>query len=260
MKRSLTDRNDRLRSAALVIAIHLALGWALINSLGYKVVPRAADALKLFNLTDPPPPPAVPPPPEAAKRATHKPKDPEGAAAPPALRNTPTEVAAPKPKLVVPTPVPAAPVPGQGTAPAAGAAPVPGPGTGRGGTGNGVGSGLSGNGTGGGGGGGLASPARQIDGDINDRDYPTRAIVDHAQGTVTFAFIVGPDGRLTACRITRSSGNRALDDTTCRLALRRFRFRPATDTAGRPVASEVRGEQEWQLGPMQEQPGDEPRN
>jgi len=260
MPATLTNRNDRLRAAALATAINLAIGYAIVRGLGVPVVPVAQDALKLFNLSDlpPPPPPIVPPPPEKTRSETHKPKDPEGAAAPPAKKNTPTEIAAPKAKLPPPPPIQAAPVAGQGTAPKAGAATVDGPGTGRGGIGNGLGSGLSGNGTGGGGGGGAVTDAEQIAGGIGDEDYPKAALVDRAQGTVHFAFTVLPDGRIGNCRVTRSSGNRALDATTCRLALQRFRFRPARDTAGRPVSSEEEGEQEWRLGAERETvtPGD----
>ena len=252
MRRSLTDPRDRWRSAALAAAINLAIGFAIVRGLGVPVVPVAQDALKLVTLNDtpPPPPPIVPPPPEKAKVVTRKAKDPEGAAAPPALKNSPTEIKAPKSPH--PTPIPAAPVPGKGSAPAAGAAPVPGPGTGRGGIGNGLGSGLSGNGTGGGGAGGVAADAEQVEGDIGNDDYPKNALVDRAQGTVYFRFIVGVAGRLTACTVTRSSGSRVLDDNTCRLALRRFRFRPARNTAGQPIPSELEGEQRWSLGREQE--------
>ena len=257
MRRTITDPRDRLRSAALVAIIHVALGWALISSLGYKVIPRPDEALKLVILSNqPPPPPPITLPPETARSETHKPKDPEGAAAPPALKNTPTDIVAPKVKPLRPPPLPSAPVAGQGTAPAAGAAPTPGPGTGRGGIGNGLGSGLSGNGNGGGGNGGRASPPVLLSGNIDERDYPSSALNARAQGLVLFVFTVAPNGLLSDCRIVRSSGNRALDDTTCRLAMRRLRYRPAFDTAGNPVPAQVRGEQSWELGPEQELPDD----
>ncbi len=254
MRASLTNRNDRLRSAVLATAINLAIGFAIVRGLGVRVAPVAQDALKLFNLSvlPPPPPPIVPPPPEKTRSATHKPKDAEGAAAPPAKKNTPSEIAAPKSKLPPPPPIQAAPVAGQGTAAKAGAATIEGPGTGRGGIGNGLGSGLSGNGSGGGGGGGAVADAEQIAGSIGDNDYPKAALVDRGQGLVRFAFTVLPDGRISNCRVTLSSGNSALDATTCRLALQRFRFRPARDTGGRPIASEEDGEQEWQLGKERE--------
>jgi protein TonB len=45
--------------------------------------------------------------------------------------------------------------------------------------------------------------------------------------------------------VISSSGNRALDDTTCRLILKRFRFAPARDAAGMAVPGEVDYDQEW---------------
>jgi protein TonB len=209
----------------------------------------------MFDVVEPPPPPppAVPPPPEKVKKSTvAKPKDPEGAASPANLRDTPTQIVAPPPeiRLPVPPPVTAAPVAGQGNAESAGAADVPGPGTGRGGQGNGLGSGQYGTGTGGGGGGlGLGSPARWVSGRIRDSDYPDSAFRARAQGIVYLRFIVAPSGRVSDCRVTRTSGNAALDQTTCRLIMRRFFYRPARDVEGRPIASEIRGEHEWELGP-----------
>lgn len=254
MRARLIDRNDRIKAAALAAAINLAIGIAIVRGLSVPFVPVAQSALKLFNLSDapPPPPPVVSPPPEKTRSETHKPKDPEGAAAPPAKKSSPTEVAAPKSKFPPPPPIPAAPVAGQGAEAKAGAAPIDGPGTGRGGVGNGLGSGLLGNGSGGGGGGGRASDSEQIAGSIGNEDYPKAALVDRAQGTVHFLFTVVPNGHIANCRIVRSSGSAVLDATTCRLAQQRFRFRPARDTAGHPISSEEEGEQQWQLGPERE--------
>jgi protein TonB len=126
---------------------------------------------------------------------------------------------------------------------------VVGPGTGRGGQGIGLGSGTQGSGTGGGGGGGLASRARWISGSIRESDYPRSAIQARKGGTVRLRFVVAPNGRVNQCTVTGSSGSAALDETTCTLIRSRFRYRPARDYTGRPVAETVRGEHEWQLGP-----------
>jgi protein TonB len=245
------EGRDRLKSAAGVAALHGLIGYAIFTGLGFQLPEQVADELKLIDvLPDPPPPPAEPPPPEIAVAKKTAPKDPEGAAAPPNLKNTPTQIVAPEPvvKLPVPPPIPAAPAAGQGTAEAAGAAPMPGPGTGAGGVGTGLGSGLSGNGTGGGGG-GRAVPARWLSGRITDRDYPDREYDRQIGGTVFLRFVVAPSGRVSDCRVTRSSGSRALDDTTCRLIMRRFRYRPAIDPAGRPMEWVVRGEHVWEVAP-----------
>ncbi len=237
-----------MMSAAIVAGVHLLLGWALLTGLGVAIPLPVPERLQLLPLSEPPPPPPATPPPSVRPETRPKPKDPEGAAAPPALRATPTEIVAPKPEIPLPPPIAAAPVAGTGAAPAAGAAPVPGPGTGAGGQGTGLGSGASGSGTGGGGGGG-GSPARWLRGSIDDGDYPRRAYEARVMGVVYIAFTVATDGRARDCRVTRSSGSRELDDTTCRLIEKRFRYRPARDASGRPIASTIRGEQAWEIGP-----------
>ncbi|RST31671.1 energy transducer TonB [Sphingomonas ginkgonis] len=263
MKRQLEkSREEKIGSAAAVIAVHAALGWALIQGLGFRVSNYVENPLKVFDvLPEAPPPPLLvpkpPPPPKVKQSRAERPKDAEGAAAPPAKKNTPTEVVAPKPVLPVPTPIAAAPVAGQGTAAKSGAAPVDGPGTGAGGLGNGTGSGLSGNGPGGGGG-GVGEDAEMVSGWINARsDFPVEAVRANAQGTVYFDFTILPTGRVTACQVVRSSGYRILDDQTCRLAQDRFRFRPATDAGGRAISQRVHGRQAWELGRGRDRSDDE---
>jgi protein TonB len=58
---------------------------------------------------------------------------------------------------------------------------------------------------------------------------------------------VGIDGRVTRCRVTRTSGNAELDTTTCQLIERRFRYMPARDRDGNPVVSDVGWRQTWWL-------------
>lgn len=250
----MTEQNrDRVRSAIVVAAFHALLGYALLTGLGFDVPAQVGEQLKLFDaVEEPPPPPAEPPPPKTTKANRPKPKDPEGAASPANLKNTPSEIVVPPPeiRLEVPPPVIAAPVAGQGAAPAAGAAEMPGPGTGSGGIGTGLGSGNQGTGTGGGGdGGGRGTPARWLRGSITDRDYPDAAYERRIGGTVFLRFVVAPTGRVSECTVTRSSGSRELDATTCRLILRRFRYRPARDAEGNPISSVVRGEHDWEVGP-----------
>ncbi len=248
MRRSLATPQDRARSLVIAGAVHVALGYALLTGIGVTPVPTLPEApLALIDLAPPPPEPlAVPMTPEVAPTPTERPKDPEGAAAPPALRNTPTPVVAPPPvvRLPVPPPLPAAPVAGTGTAPLAGAAPTPGPGTGRGGVGDGLGSGLSGDGTGGGGSGGVTTGPRYVSGDIRESDGPPG--LDLSRPTsVGFRLLIDPGGRARECRVTRSSGIGALDAATCRAALRRLRWAPARDTAGRAVTAWAGGQNEW---------------
>lgn len=245
------SREERIGSAAAVIAIHALIGWALVQGFGVHVGDVVENPLKVFNVSPevPPPPLPQPPPPQPSKKSrVEKPKDEEGAAAPPAKKDTPSEIVAPKPILPVPPPIVAAPVAGRGAAAKSGAAPFEGPGTGTGGVGNGTGSGLYGNGPGGGGG-GRAIPAQMVAGRIESADdYPRDAVAAHAQGVVEFRFTILTNGRIADCAVTRSSGNRSLDRATCDLALQRFRFRPALNSSGQPVPEVGYGEQEWELG------------
>jgi protein TonB len=246
------DRRNRVASAAMVALYHALILYAFLRGIGLPIDKPVDEELKLIDIiAPPPPPPAKAARPQAAEeKKKPRPKNAEGAASPANLRNTPSEIVAPprEIRIPVPPPVPAAPVAGQGTAVAAGATNVPGPGTGSGGRGNGLGSGDRGNGTGGGGGGG-GTHARWIRGAIDGSDYPRRAYEARRSGNVFLSFVVAPDGRVSSCRVTRSSGTPELDAITCRLIRERFRYRPARAWDGRPIAETIRGEHVWELGP-----------
>jgi protein TonB len=193
--------------------------------------------------------------PEVAPEPTERPKDPEGAAAPPALRNTPTPVVAPQPEVRLPVtnPLPASLVPGTGTAANPGAAEVPGPGTGRGGEGEGLGSGRSGDGTGGGGGGGVAASGPfHRSGEIDERDTP-RGLILQRSHRATFRLLVGRNGRVLDCQITGSTGIPSLDAATCASAIRRLRWHPARDRLGRIVDAWAPGSFTWHPAPLPEE-------
>jgi len=243
---------ERAASAAAVALFHAFLFYLLVTAFGLPVARAVDSTVKLFDLVEPPPPPPATPARPRPDPASHKARtpDPEGAAAPRSLRNTPTEIVAPPPKIVlpVPPPLPVAPIAGEGSRPEAGASTLPGPGTGNGGIGSGTGSGRYGTGTGGGGG-GVAVRARWIRGAIRDSDYPRGALAAGAGGTVYLRFVVSTDGRVSDCAVTRSSGRSDLDAATCRIIRDRFRYRPARDYAGRPVPDTVMGQQDWELGP-----------
>ncbi len=246
---SLRDARDRGRAAAIVVTIHLGLGYALVSGLGVGLdsAPEERTALPLILVEPEPPEPSIPMIPEKVRRATKRPKDPEGAAALPALKNTPTPVVAPDPIISLPaaTPLPAAPIAGQGTAPLAGAAPIPGPGTGRGGTGVGLGAGQFGDGTGGGGGGGAASPPRYLRGNIGWRDVPSSLLARRPRGTVLFRLLIDRHGKPVSCVVTGSSGDGGLDRSTCAAAVRRLRYAPARDRSGRAAQAWTEGRNEW---------------
>lgn len=212
---------DRMWAIAGVVAVHSLLAYALLSGLALRVSDRASDSLKLVDIVLPlPPPPPPPPPPKEASK-------PKGEPSPPNLKAVPTPVVAPPPRIPAPSPVAAAPIPSTGAAPSAGASNIAGPGTGAGG----AGSGLGGGGSGGGG-----SRAQRIRGQLNDSDYPIGARIAGIEGSVAVRFTIQTDGRVSGCQILQSSGSAELDWTTCRLIERRFRYRPARDAQGRPIA------------------------
>jgi protein TonB len=178
----------------------------------------------------PSPAPAQPAAPEAA-----------GAAGAAGNKARPREVAAPRPRITLARP-PAPPAPGPGMADRAGAA--SGAGTGAGGTGTGPGAGGTGTGTGGGGG----TPLAKIAGDISSaRDYPIASRELRLGDHVDIWLTVGTDGRPSACRVVRASRDAAANAITCRLAMERFRFRPALDASGAPIPATYGWRQRWFL-------------
>ena len=82
---------------------------------------------------------------------------------------------------------------------------------------------------------------------VSDEDYPSSAVRNEEQGTTRFRLGVGPDGRVTECTVTGSSGSSALDSATCRLMKQRARFTPARDSAGKATGDSVASAIHWVL-------------
>jgi periplasmic protein TonB len=82
---------------------------------------------------------------------------------------------------------------------------------------------------------------------VSNADYPDTAIRNEEQGTTRFRLLVGPDGRVTDCAVTGSSGSSALDAATCRLMKARARFTPARDSSGNPTSDSVASTIRWVL-------------
>lgn len=227
-----SPRRDRMSAGLAAIAVHAVLGYAFVAGLVVGMPAAVDDTLALFTVLPPPPPPAPQPAPQRQSEPV-----PEGAAAPPALTAKATAIVAPPPIVppVVPPAIIAAPVAGSGSEARAGAAPTPGPGSGAGGQGTGTGSGREGSG---GGAGGATAP-RWLRGAVTPSDYPRGAAKAGIGGSVTVRYTVAPSGRAVDCVVRRSSGNADLDRASCRVVERRFRYAPARDADGRPVASEV---------------------
>jgi len=217
---------DRAKAVVGVVAIYaLIIGGILLIPAGSPLRFAEQEPTVLIDVSELPPP--QPPPTEDPGKVDEE----EGAAG---KKAEPTEVVAPTPKLPAKSPVAASPIAGTGTAPSAGAAT------------SGIGPGAGGSGAGrGGGGSGGGSPAQWISGGLQNSDYPTSALRKRLQGRVSVRFTVLTSGRIANCRITASSGSPMLDSTTCRLLTQRLRFRPARNSAGEPIETELGSDYTW---------------
>ncbi|MBA3677024.1 MAG: TonB family protein [Sphingosinicella sp.] len=206
--------SGRITAIVIVALLHALLGYAFITGLAYNVVKQVAKDLKTFDVEEPPPPEEEPPPP---------PPDQPAAPPPPAA---PRSVV---PNMPSPNPLPApppAPMPTPPAPPAPVAPPAPPPPPKR------------------------VEPARaktNLASYVTNDDYPPSAVRAEEQGTTGFRLTVGPNGRVTNCEITSSSGSSSLDSTTCRLMRSRARFTPATDSTGSTTTDTVSSRIRWVL-------------
>ncbi|WBO22197.1 energy transducer TonB [Sphingomonas abietis] len=206
-------------SAVVSGIILAAVGYAFINGLAYDAFKKAATKLNVIDIQTPPPPPPKKPPPPPPKE-TPKVESPPIVTPPPVVQPpvvAPTVITAPK----APPPVPQAPI-APAPPPVPPAPPKP----------------------------SQASPAkaRGNPGDwVTPDDYPPAALRQGAQGVTGFRLDVGPDGRVTNCTVTSSSGNTDLDQTACRLLPRRARFTPAKDASGNGIATTYSNNIRWQV-------------
>lgn len=205
---------SRVYAIIAVAILHALLAYAFVTGLAYKFVKNVSEDLKTFDVTEePPPPPDEPPPPETPQVVT-----PPIVAPPPMIRiNTPapqiqTVINAPPP-IITPTAPPAPPTP-----------PPP----------------------------RIVQPVRarsNLTSYFSDDDYPPSALRAEEQGTTGFRLTIGPDGRVSACEVTSSSGSSALDQATCRILRSRARYTPARDQNGNPTSGTDQARVQWRLPP-----------
>jgi protein TonB len=202
---------------AIVAVIHVILGYAFVTGLAFNVLKKVTTDLKTFDVVQPPPPDKKPPPPPPPQ-----PNAPPPIVSPPSIIRMPTPM---PPIQTSPTPSPPAPpVLRETPAPPAPPAPPPPP---------------------------RIEPAKaktNLQGLISTDDYPDAAKRNNETGTVRVRLQVGPNGRVTGCSVSQSSGSQALDNATCRLLSSRARFTPAHDSSGAAVADSYAAPPiRWQL-------------
>jgi protein TonB len=218
---------ERAAALAAVALVQLGLGLILLNGLRVQLTEPVQAVQRLIDVTLPRTPPPVPKPtPREAKK-----------------QSTPAPRADPKPLGGSPGPQPTHAAPA--VAPLVAIRPSAPPSGGGSGTGPALGAGSAGGAGGQGYGGGGGTDLELISGEILPSDYPKHLGNAGIGGRVSVTFTVETNGRVTNCRITRSSGIPELDALTCRLMEQRFRFRPSTDRYGRPIRDEVDWDQDW---------------
>ena len=205
---------NRIAAFVVVALLHLALGYALVTGLAYEGLKQVVKKVTTVDIKKDEPKKEPPPPPKKM------------AAAPP--------IVAPPPKInvsnvsppveITPNIPPPVPPPVYVAPPAPVAAPPPPPPkfTPK-----------------------AASPKGASGNWVTTNDYPTRALREEREGVTGYRLSVGPDGRVTDCQITSSSGSPDLDEATCSNLRRRARFNPATDGEGNPTSGSFSARVRW---------------
>lgn len=208
---------NRIVALIIVALIHVAIGYTLITGLAYSAVKQVVERVTTVDIEEPPPEEEKPPEPEPEQPKEVVPPPPVAppppiniAPAPPPIRTQPTIPPPAPPVLRIPPPAPPAPPPPKFTP----KNPEP-----------------------------RGNPGRWA----TPNDYPSRALREEREGVASFTVTVDTDGRVTSCRITRSSGHDDLDEATCKNIERRARFRPATDGNGQETTGTWSSSVRWQI-------------
>lgn len=72
---------------------------------------------------------------------------------------------------------------------------------------------------------------------LTTADYPPNLLDKREGGLISFRLMIGENGKPTACAIQQSTQSPQLRDLTCKLLMKRAKFRPALDNAGKAQAS-----------------------
>ena len=209
---------NKVVAIILVALIHVAIGYALITGLAYSAVKQAIERVTTVDVKEPEPEEEPPPPPPEPDTAPPPP------VAPPPPLNVSTSPPQIQTQVNIPPPAPPARIIPPAAPPAPPPAPPPPP---------------------------SAPPkAAQPRGNYNSwastDDYPAGALRAEREGVTSVRVTVSPEGRVSGCQVTKSSGHSDLDSTTCNLITRRGRFTPA-EQGGRPVEGSWSTSIRWEI-------------
>ncbi len=201
--------NRKMTALGIAVLVHVFIIYALITGLASDAVKHIQKTLETTDIKEEKPPEEPPPPPPEKLQdipVVTPPPDVvvQTSAAPVATITTNTTVAMP----VAPQPVYQAP-----PAPVAAPAPPPKP---------------------------LGPAVRATErgnnrATITNEDYPDASLRAEEEGTTRVTYEINEKGRVENCAVTQSSGHPRLDETTCALITRRFKFTPAKAEGGQPV-------------------------
>lgn len=201
---------NRVTALIIVALIHVLVGYALVTGLAYEAAKKVIQKVTTVDIK------------EEVKKEEPPPPPPKKDLPPPPIVAPPPKVnLAPPPQMTVVSEPPPAPPPMVVLPPAPAAPPPP-----RFSPKGAIAKGNPGNWA-------------------TTNDYPARALREEREGTTGFRVSVGPDGRVTDCQITSSSGHADLDQATCDNVRRRARFTPATDGEGNPTTGSYSNRVRW---------------
>lgn len=195
--------SNRVIALVVVALLHVLLGYGLVTGLAFEAFKKVAQRVTTVDIKEEKPKEELPPPPppkEAPPPPIVAPPPPINIApAPPPVQTVVTPP--PPPPLVIQTAAPPPPPPPPAASKARGVSPK-----------------------------GQGSWAARI-----QANYPTRAAREEREGRVGVRVSIGPDGRVTSCSVTSSSGSPDLDEAACSGMTSYARFNPALDDAGNPT-------------------------
>ena len=192
---------NRIVSIGVVALLHVGLGYALVTGLAFDAAKQVYEDLKTFDVEEEiPEEPEEPPPPPEKLDIPPPPK----VTAPPPVNVTPVISTNTQAVTITPSAPPAPPPPPP--------APPPPPEKPK-----------------------IAQKAVQKGGvgSITDEDYPPSAVRNEESGTTVATYTVGTDGKVSGCNASGASPT--LDAETCKLIVRRYKFKPALDSNGSPI-------------------------
>lgn len=208
----------KLYGLIFVAILHVFLAYAFISGLAIKAVKVITGPMETVNIEEPPPPPeeAPPPPPKLEDIPPYVPPPDvqvQTDAPPPPVITTQTTVVQTVPPVVAPQGPPAPVAPPAPPAPKGPTQPA-------------------------------KANARTLA--VSQDDYPGASLRAEEEGVTSVEVVVGVNGRVTNCQVINSSGFPRLDEQTCKMAERRWRFDPALKD-GEKVDSRVRQNVRWQI-------------